>query len=317
MKLGDIYKLAVQAGIDADPRGKAEVKKVLSRSKDKYAKMTDDEKEFFDIERLDNPYADTRILVGDPELIVTGILAGVDLEVPEVLLAERLNERGSGINLLLTHHPEGKALAALADVMGMQADMWHKLGVPINIGESLIDKRIAEVSRAFMPMNHNRSVDAARLLGFAYMSVHTPADNLVEEFVSQELKAAKPETVRDVVEALKKIPEYRAAAKDNAGPTVVCGSPDKRAGKVVVDMTGGTEPPEDVVPRLAQAGLGTWVTMHVSEKLRKKAEENMVNVVVAGHIASDAIGLNRLLDRIESKRVSVIATSGLMRVRRS
>ena len=41
-----------------------------------------------------NPYADTRILYGDPDTEVSSILVGIDLEVGEVLLADRLREKG-------------------------------------------------------------------------------------------------------------------------------------------------------------------------------------------------------------------------------
>ncbi|MEW6188769.1 MAG: NGG1p interacting factor NIF3 [Actinomycetota bacterium] len=317
MKLKEVYKLAVKMGMSKDPRGVKGVKRVLDRIKDNYGQLREEEKEFFDIEKLTNPYSDTRILCGDPEMEITGILTGIDLEVPEVLLADRLNEKGERINLLLAHHPEGSALAALPEVMAMQADIWGKLGVPINIGDVLIDKRMKEVHRALLPLNHNRAVDAARLLGFAFMTIHTPADNLVTSFLQKIFDEEKPYAVKDIVDRLKKIPEYNYAAKDGAGPTILVGELDRRAGKVVVDMTGGTEGPEEAIERLADAGVGTLVGMHMGDKLRKRAEKHHINVVIAGHIASDALGINLFLDELEKKGVKVIVCSGLRRVRRT
>jgi hypothetical protein len=57
--------------------------------------------------------------------------------------------------------------------------------------------------------------------------------------------------------------------------------------------------------------------MHYSEEHRKHAEELKLNLVIAGHVSSDALGMNLILDRIESQGVDVICTSGMYRVRRS
>ena len=318
MKLREIYELAIELGKEADLRGEDALKADLEKKKQEFEKLSEEDKPFFDKDSLTNPYADTRILCGDPETEIEGVLTGIDLEVGEILLADRLNAKDeSKINLLLAHHPEGRALAQLHKVMGMQADLWNRFGVPINIGDYLIDKRAAEVRRSLMPINHNRAVDAAKLLGFNFMTVHTPGDNLVSRFVQNRLDEKKPKTVSDVAKELRKIEEYAEAAKIGAGPIVLVGSPTARAGKIFVDMTGGTEGPKEAIEKLAQAGVGTLVNMHLSDKLRKKAEEAHINVVIAGHIASDAIGMNLLLDKLEGKGLkNIVLTSGLTRVKR-
>lgn len=316
MKLQAIYDLAIELGIERDPRGKEEIRRLLEETKEAYEKLEGKDKEFFDTEKLKNPYSDTRILAGDPSIEVTGAMSGIDLEVPEVVLADRLRERGEQIDLLLSHHPEGRALAALPEVMGMQADIWHRFGVPINVGDVLIDRRMKEVSRTLMPLNHERSIDAARLLGFAFMSVHTPADNLVTAYIQKTMEEKAPRTVKDVLEVLREIPEYEAASRNRSGPAVIVGDPSRRAGKIMVDMTGGTEGPEEAIEKLGEAGVGTLVQMHLGEKLRKKAEKANLNVVIAGHVASDAIGLNLFLDKLEGRGVKVISCSGLVRVKR-
>jgi len=319
MKLEEIYKLAIETGIEADPRGREAIESLLKKQKQRYDKTPEEEKPYFDEESLINPYADTRVLWGDRQAQIEGVLVGVDIEVGEVLLADRLNEKGkSKIDLVLAHHPEGISLAKLGEVMYMQADVWHKFGVPINIGDFLIGKRAKEVEHRLLPINHNRTVDAARVLGINLMNVHTPADNLVSQFVQKHLDAKKRQTVDDVAKELRKIEEYNLAAKQGLGPTILVGSPSTRAGKVFVDMTGGTEGPEEAIEKLAQAGVGTLVQMHASEKLKKKAEESNINIVIAGHIPSDNIGLNLLLDKLEAKGLSnIIPVSGFIRVKRT
>lgn len=316
MKLREIYQLAVTKGLEADPRGREAVEKELVRNKKNLESLKEDEKSEFDLESLTNPYSDTRILYGSGDREVNTVLSGIDIEVGEILLADRLREKGKNIDLIISHHPEGKALAALSQVMHLQEDLLRDLGVPINVAEGIMAGRISEVERGLLPVNHNRAVDVARLLDIALMCVHTPADNLVTSFLTEYLANQEIETVGDVVKSLKKLPEYHHAVTVNAGPKIVVGSEKRRAGKIFVDMTGGTGGSEDAYEKLAQAGVGTIVTMHIGEKHRKEAEKNHINVVIAGHMASDSLGMNLFLDELAKLGIEIIVCSGLHRVER-
>lgn len=311
-----MYELAVRMGIENDPRGKEEIEKILKREKEKFEKMSEKEKEFYDEERLWNPYTDTRILLGDPDTEVKRILTGVDLEVGEVLLADTLTRNGKKIDALVSHHPEGVGLVNLHDVMYLQADVWHKFGVPIHIGEGLIGKRAQEVMRRFLPINHERALNAAELLGYPFMCMHTVADNSVTTFLQKKFDEEKPEKVKDVIEILLDVPEYKHSKKLGAGPVVISGSEDRRAGKVMVDMTGGTEGPKEAIEKLSQAGVGTIVCMHMVDEIKEVAEKNHVNVIIAGHVASDSLGMNLILDEFEKNGVEIVACSGIIRVSR-
>jgi len=316
LKLKDIYTLAVEMGMRCDVRGEAELKAILARAEKEYDKLEEGEREFFDRETLWNPFHDTRILVGEGDEEVRVALCGVDMETPEILLADRLREKGEPIDAVIAHHPEGKAQAALHGVMDLQVDLLHRAGVPVNVAEGLMSARISEVERAIAPVNHQRAVDAARLLGIPFLCIHTAADNLVNHFLQNHLDEGRPGTVGDVVDLLLKIPEYHEARKMKAGPRVVAGDKKRRAGRILVDMTGGTSGSDRAYEKLAAAGVGTVVCMHIQEKHRKNAQDNHVNVVVAGHMASDSLGLNLFLDEIEKQGVRIIPASGLIRCKR-
>lgn len=317
MKLRDIYTTAIEAGIEADARTRDEIDHVLAAAQKELDALSDDEKRFFDTERLTNPYDDTRICAGDPDLEVRGLITGIDMEVGEVLLADRLRERGAPIDLIFAHHPEGPGFANLHRVMHMQADLWAARGVGIGAADALIAPRAEEIRRKIMPANHYRAIDAARLLDFASMSCHTPADNNVNRFVQQLIDGEAPRTLDDLVKLLRSVPEYADAAAKGYGPILIQGSGSARCGTCVVDMTGGTEGPKEALDKLAASGVDTLVGMHYSEEHRKHAEGLKLNLVIAGHISSDAIGMNLVLDRIESQGVEVICTSGMVRIRRS
>lgn len=316
MKLSEIYALAVEAGMAADPRGKNAVEKDLKKSKKIYDKLEEKDKEYFDPETLTNPYSDTRILNGDHELDVERIAVGIDIEVGELLLADRLISKGEKIDLVLAHHPEGYALAGLSEVMHIQEGILADLGVPINVAEGIMASRISEVKRGLMPYNHSRTIDTAKVLGLPFMCVHTPSDNLVTEFLNHYFAQQKPDTLDDLICLLKEIPEYKKAARLKAGPTIVVGNGKRSVGKIFVDMTGGTGGSEDAFEKLAIAGVGTIVGMHMSEKHRKNAEKFHINVVIAGHMASDSLGINLFLDKLVPTGIEILPIAGFDRFSR-
>ena len=292
--------------------------KSLEKQKKTHREMKEEEREFFDKETLTNPYADTRILYGTGKEEIRTALVGIDMDVAEILLADRLSSKGTKIDLIISHHPSGRAFANFYEVMHMQADILSKFGVPINIAEGLLEGRIREVERRLSPANHTRAVDAARLLDIPFMCVHTPADNMVVSYLQKNFDKKKPDTLNDVVKIVKEIPEYREAQKNNTGPKILLGSKERSAGKIFVDMTGGTEGAKDIFESLANSGVNTIVGMHLSEEHKKEAEKRHMNVVIAGHISSDNVGMNLILDAVQKKgKIKIIPCSGFRRFSRN
>lgn len=157
----------------------------------------------------------------------------------------------------------------------------------------------------------------ARHLNIPLMCVHTPCDNLVAKFVDEKLKKDNPVFVEDMIKSLKEISEYKEAIKIGVGPQIFVGDKENRAGKIVLtEITGGTEGAPEIYEKLAQAGAGTIIGMHISEKHREEAEKAHVNVVIAGHISSDSLGVNLFLDELEKNGIEVVPCSGLIRIKR-
>ncbi|MFA6194153.1 MAG: NGG1p interacting factor NIF3 [Patescibacteria group bacterium] len=315
MTTKEIFNLAISLGQKADLRGEERVAKYLARQRKRYEELPDKAKAEFDPEKFSNPYSDSRLLVDNGKKEIKKILAGIDMGGSELLLAKQLGD----IDLVIAHHPEGVALADLSDVMHLQAEVLADYGVPINIAESVIKPRISEVSREISPLNHDRSVDMARLLGMDFMCVHTPADNLGANFLVKLFKEKEREleNVGDILELLKTIPEYQAAALKKTGPVLFSGAPEHSCGKIVVtEFTGGTSGSKDIYEKMAQYGIGTIIGMHMTEEHRKEAEKYHMNVIIAGHMASDSLGMNLFLDELEKQGIEVIPTSGLIRIKR-
>ena len=321
MRLEQFYKSAVEAGIANDLHGEAEVRRLLAEESERFAGLKDDDKAYYDADRRFNPYADSRILFRpemESDLEIRKILVGIDVDPSELLLAYTLNrDAGAGIDLVLAHHPMGTAQAQLFDVMRLQAALLAKVGMTISVAEQLMDKRISEVERRLMPINHMREADAARLLGLPLMCLHTPADNCVTSFLEKLFEREKPAKLRDLTKLLRTIPEYERAARLQNPAKIISGGEGNSCGKIYVDMTGGTSGSKDIFDQLASGGVSTIVGMHMTEEHLTNAKKASLNVVIAGHIASDVLGLNLLLDAVEKAGgpLDYVCASGFDRVR--
>lgn len=300
-------------GIEADLRGREGVEKFLQRKREEFDQLPEKEKEEFEKEALENPYLDSGILNIAQEKEVKKVLAGIDIEPAELLIAKKL-----GVDLVIAHHPLGRGLAHLSEVMDLQCDILSSYGVPIHIAEGLMRERISEVARGVNALNHQRTVDAARVLKINLITLHTPTDNLGASFIKNLVEKENPETVGQLLNLIKEIPEYQKANEIGAGPKLFAGRKENRCGKIAVtEFTGGTEGSPKLYHYLSLAGVGTVLGMHLKEERRKEAEKAHINVLICGHMSSDSLGLNLFLDKLEKEGIEVIPISGLIRVKRN
>ncbi|HPN96641.1 MAG TPA: Nif3-like dinuclear metal center hexameric protein [Candidatus Moranbacteria bacterium] len=313
MNIKEIYKLAIEKGIENDFRSKKEINEYLRLKKEEYDDLPRDEKGYFDKEKLTNPYSDSRIHFDSEKKDIKRIFAGIDVTPGSIYIAEELHG-----DLIINHHPVGLALSGLDDVMNYQIDQMEQIGIPVNIAEKLIHKRISEVARGVNPANHYETVDAAKLMKISLMNVHTPADNLSAQFVMKKIEKAKPRYIKDIMKTLMEIPEYQEASRQGSGPMLFSGSKNNRCGKVAVsEFTGGTDGSKEIYQAMANAGVGTIISMHQGEEYRKAAEAAHINVIVAGHISSDSLGMNLFLDELEKRGMKIIPFGGLIRISRA
>ena len=62
----------------------------------------------------------------------------------------------------------------------------------------------------------------------------------------------------------------------------------------------------------AKAGVGTILSMHVTEKCLEEAKKHHIQMIQCSHMASDALGVNLLLDKIRKSepKMKFIEMSG-------
>ena len=321
MKIADIQNLFIKMGMEADFRGADGAQNFLDDKKKNFNKLSEQEKQDFDKEALENPYLDSGVYNVSEDKDIKKVLVGIDISPAEILIAKELSDTagpdGGGIDLVIAHHPIGKGLAQLADVMNLQCDVLSYYGVPINISEGLMKEKISEVARGVNASNHQRTVDAAKLMKVNLMNSHTPADNSAAKFLRGIIEGKKIERISDLINILKEIPEYKEAMKIGVGPKVFVGSPENHCGKIALtEITGGAEGSPKLFEKMAQAGIGTVVGMHISEEHKKEAELAHINIVIAGHISSDSLGMNLLMDELEKQGIEIVPCSGFTRFSR-
>jgi putative NIF3 family GTP cyclohydrolase 1 type 2 len=161
-------------------------------------------------------------------------------------------------------------------------------------------------------------VDAANTMGIPMMCVHTPSDNCVANFLTKTFAKKKPYKLKDIMDILKSIPEYKKSMKLQIPPKIVNGTENNKCGKIFVDMTGGTEGSKEIFEKFANSGVSTLVGMHFSEEHLESAKKANLNMIIAGHISSDVLGLNLLFDEVEKEeKLTFTGISGFERIRRT
>jgi len=249
----------------------------------------------------------------DSGVVVSGegikkVLMGVDMDTAELMLAKDL-----GYDCVVSHHPRNTHPDML-DVLDTHIHKLEALGVPRNKAQKALAERKDELSYGQHVSNSRRSESAARLLNMPYISLHSPADiigeSIVQKFLDDKFKD-KPDTkLEDITTALEEIGEYKNASRK---PVIRVGNKKSYAGKIYVLMSGYTGPGVPVLQAYIDGGVGTLILMHIPEKDAKELKtHNIGNVIVAGHMSSDSIGMNKIADKWREHGVEVTMMSGVI-----
>ncbi|MCL2421942.1 MAG: hypothetical protein FWD03_08805 [Defluviitaleaceae bacterium] len=258
--------------------------------------------------KLDTMPDDCGIIVAGQN--IKKVLMGVDMDTAELLLAKEL-----GYDCVVSHHPRNTDEDMLT-VLNDHIFKLEALGVPRNKSQKLLAERKDELSYNRHVSNSRRSESAAKLMNMPYMCIHTPADIIGEAIVQQFLDdkfGGKPDTtVQDIVEALEGIGEYKNSVRK---PVIRAGQKDSYAGKIYVLMSGLTGPGAKILKEYFEAGVGTLVMMHIPEKDAKEIKDQGIgNVIIAGHMSSDSLGLNKIAQEWAKSGVETTMMSGIVEV---
>jgi putative NIF3 family GTP cyclohydrolase 1 type 2 len=231
------------------------------------------------------------------------VLIGIDAAVPELLLAKQLK-----YDAVIAHHPPGGTAAInFHEVFKRHIQQMVAAGVPLEDAEKTVNKKLEQLEVEAHTRSYAQAIDVAKLLKMPYMNIHTPLDEIGRKIMSKQIDSEikKNSKVKEVVSALEKLGEFKKALTEIK---IRLGKPENPAGKTVVSHGAGTNGGYEIAKTYFKHGIGTVVYIHISAgDLERLKADGIGNLVVTGHIASDSVGINPLIRKLEAEGVSVKA----------
>jgi putative NIF3 family GTP cyclohydrolase 1 type 2 len=253
----------------------------------------------------------SKTLPADSEIHVKGqrirsVFCSIDVGIAELLLARQL-----GCDAVISHHPAGgRARLFGYKVFERHVKQMVESGVPKNIAEAAIKNKMGSLELAHHSDNYDQVPSAAKNMRMPLITIHSPCDEMGRRILVQKVKSLDPNgTVNKLVSKIRELPEYRNA---ESSIKIRLGSANSKAGKIVVSHAAYTNGGYDVARAYYDHGVNTLSYIHISEgDLAKLDKEEHGNLIVLGHIASDWLGLNKLLDELSKEGVEAEAITDL------
>lgn len=233
------------------------------------------------------------------------VLIGVDIGSGELLFA-----RQYGIDAVIAHHPIGLVDAWRS--FYTHVDHMMRAGIPRPEAEAAIADRLQALALRGQAENFDRLTSLARLLDMPLLNVHQAPDEVGRRILQGTIDACLARnpaaTLRQVADAIADLPEFKSA------PTTVqipLGDPDAPAGRVVMSLGAYTNGGYPVASTYFRHGIDTVAYIHVdpADVTRLRAD-GRGQLLITGHIAGDAVGLNRYIARLEEMGIEVVRISG-------
>ena len=229
------------------------------------------------------------------------VLFGVDMGVPELLLAHQL-----GYDCVLAHHPQGgRAFIKYYEVLWKHKTQLVKAGIPEDVAQQAVTPLVETALVTSQSRNLYHAPSVAEKLEMPYLNIHNPLDELGRRIMDETVKRLTnaESSVHNVVDALLTLEEFRTASTDI---TVPVGDLGGKAGKTVVAHGAGTNGGYSVAKAYFDHGIGTVIYIHINPgDLIKLKDYGKGNLIISGHIASDMVGINPYLRELRKRGITV------------
>ncbi len=229
------------------------------------------------------------------------VLFCLDVGVPELLLAKKLD-----YDAVIAHHPIGdSAIVAFHEVFKRHIQQLGKAGVPREEAESAVRKKLLKLEVSNHMRSYRQTIDIAKLLKVPCMNIHTPLDEVGRRIMSNRVNGITETnvTLDDVVRTLQGLPEFQRAVTKIK---IRVGSNSSLAGKTVVSHGAGTNGGYEIARTYFKYGVNTVIYIHIDPMdLSRLKKENLGNLIVTGHVASDSVGINPFIKKLERMGIRV------------
>jgi hypothetical protein len=259
-----------------------------------------------DLVNMDELPADSAVYV--PGENIKSILYGIDIGVAELNYAKE-----QGFNCVIAHHPVGLINHYL--VFQKHLEQLISMNVPSETAQEVIDKKMI----GFKFGSHARNYDAvpsfARLIGIPFLNIHCPSDELGRRLITESIEKLDENATPDLSEVKSHLEtsfsEFREA---KTKIEVAKGKEGDPLGNWIFSHGAFTNGGFDIADCYYQQGVNTVIYIHIAPgELFQILKLDYGQLLITGHLASDSIGINPFLDKLEEKGIHITAIGGLIR----
>ncbi|MFW9903873.1 MAG: hypothetical protein ACFFFH_06035 [Candidatus Thorarchaeota archaeon] len=251
--------------------------------------------------------ADSAVYV--PGENIRNILYGIDIGVAELYYA-----KDQGFDCVIAHHPVGLINHYL--VFQRHLEQLISKNVSIETAQKVIEKRMM----GFKFGSHARNYDAvpsfARLIKIPFLNIHCPSDELGRRLISTCIENFEEEIKNPILSDVKIHLEssFSEFSKAQTKIEIAKGNKSDPLGNWIFSHGAFTNGGYEIADCYYQHGIDTVIYIHIAPaELFKILALDCGQLLITGHLASDSIGINPFLDRLEEKGIDITAIGGLIR----
>ncbi|MHA2245969.1 MAG: hypothetical protein ACXADY_13485 [Candidatus Hodarchaeales archaeon] len=240
---------------------------------------------------------------------ITNILYGIDIGVAELLYA-----KDHGFDCVIAHHPVG--LINTFKVFQRHLKQMISKGVPKEEAQKIVDKKIL----GFKFGSHARNYDAvpsfARLIDIPFLNIHCPSDELGRKLISASIEELLEEKENPLLHEVKThlegfFSEFREAKTQIE---LAKGEENDPLGDWIFSHGALTNGGFAIADCYYQHSVDTVIYIHIAPtELFQILKLDHGQLLITGHLASDSVGINPFLSKLEEKGIQITAIGGLIR----
>ena len=245
---------------------------------------------------------------GESTIFVEGesickVLFGIDINDNDLIEAKR-----QGYNLVISHHPPNRVFTErFCEDIENQIDLLVRHGVATDKAIAAVQPTLDLYRRWNENRDHKKIVSLAQKIGMPLMNIHQPCDELGRRYLQAIVEEIGVNaTIGDLIARFSQIPEIQ---ESDETVELVCGSLASPIGNAVVFHGVGTNGGYTAATALFETGIKTVIYIHLFPHQESDREllikESKGNLILTGHYASDWIGVNILIRKLEESGITV------------
>ncbi|MHA1228861.1 MAG: hypothetical protein ACTSPV_19220 [Candidatus Hodarchaeales archaeon] len=239
---------------------------------------------------------------------ISSILYGIDIGVAELNYAKE-----QGYDCVMAHHPIG--LVNQWEEFYRHIDQMTGKGIPEAEAKQVVQDKILQFKFGAHARNYDAITSFARLIKMPFLNIHCPSDELGRRLVTESISkfVGEGEVSLDQVRSHleQSFTEFRKA---KTKIEIVKGTPEDILGDWIFSHGAYTNGGYSIASLYYKYKIQTVIYIHISPPdLMRVMKSEQGQMIITGHLASDSIGINPYLDKLEEKGLEITAIGGLIR----